>query len=205
MIAIAKRSIRRRSADWQQRFLEILPAIKRQARFAFRKLTAEERDEAISDVIANTFCCYCRLLDAGKESLAYPTPLARFAIAQYREGRRVGSKNKLRDACSPFAQAANQIVVERLDQFDLRGGQWRESLIEDRKTGPAETAAARIDIGNWFQSLSRQRRKIAKALARGESTSSVARQFSLTPARISQLRQALKQDWASFQNETVGA
>jgi DNA-binding NarL/FixJ family response regulator len=201
MIAIAKRSIRRRPADWQQRYLELLPAIKRQARYAFRKLTAEARDEAIADVIANTFHSYCRLLDAGKESLAYSTPLARFAIAQYRDGRRVGCENNVRDVCSPFAQAAKRIVVERLDQFDRREGQWRESLIEDRKTGPAETAVARIDIGAWFRSLSRRRRKIAKALARGETTSDVARLFRLTPARISQLRRELLQNWSLFQGE----
>ena len=204
MIAIA-RPIRRRPADWQRKFLEMLPAIQRHARWAFRKLGLESREEAIADVVANAFCAYCRLVDAGKQSLAYPTPLAGFAIAQYRSGRRVGTLRNIRDVSSPYAAAVRGIFLERLDQFDKPAGQWREVLIESRKAGPAETAAARIDMAAWLRSLPRRNRKIAQALARGEAPGAVAQMFKLTPARVSQLRRELKQNWDAFQGEPVAA
>jgi hypothetical protein len=56
------------------------PGIRRQARVAFRKLGAEERDEAMTEVIANVACAYHRLVEFGKEELAYAIPLARLLI-----------------------------------------------------------------------------------------------------------------------------
>jgi len=76
-------------------------------------------------------------------------------------------------------------------------------LIEDRHAGPGEIAAARIDIADWFQKLARQKRKIAKTLARGESTTTAAHMYGLTAGRVSQLRKELKQSWDVFQGESI--
>jgi hypothetical protein len=80
-------------------------------------------------------------------------------------------------------------------------GDWRAALIEDRRAGPAEIAAARIDLAAWFRSLSRRNRWIAKSLATGESTCGVAKQFNLSSARISQLRGELEASWLDFQGD----
>ena len=61
-------------------------------------------------------------------------------------------------------------------------------LVEDRKAGPAETAAARMDLAAWFGTLTKRNRKIAKALALGEPTAAAAKKFGISPGRISQLR-----------------
>jgi hypothetical protein len=84
---------------------------------------------------------------------------------------------------------------------DASEGEWKEALIEDRKAGPAETAAARIDVAHWFRSLARKKRRIAQTLARGEGTGKVASMFGLTAGRISQLRGELAESWAEFQGE----
>ena len=97
------------------------------------------------------------------------------------------------------------IHVERLDQFDRETGEWREILVEDRQAGPAETAAARIDVTAWFRLLPTRSRRIAKALARGETTSDAAQTFNVTAARVSQLRQELHDSWQRFQGEPVAA
>jgi DNA-binding NarL/FixJ family response regulator len=76
---------------------------------------------------------------------------------------------------------------------------WNQQLVEDRQAGPAEIAAARIDVAAWLGSLSKRHRRIAKALALGTSTSEVARQFGLCPARISQLRSWFRRHWEEFQ------
>jgi hypothetical protein len=59
----------------------------------------------------------------------------------------------------------------------------------------------RIDFPNWLHSLARRDRKLALALAMGYSTSEVAKRFSLSPGRISQLRREFFASWGAFQGE----
>ncbi len=73
------------------------------------------------------------------------------------------------------------------------------------RAGPAETAAARIDIGDWFGRMTPRKRRIAQALAAGERTKDVARRFHLTPGRIAQMRAAFRDDWQQFQGQLPAA
>jgi hypothetical protein len=184
------------------KFLEMLPAIREQARLAFRSFDPEAKEELIAEVVANAFCAYERLVQRGKEDVAHATPLAWYAIKQVRSGRRVGSKLSGRDVMSP---ANHRITVEQLDQFDQKNGEWKEALVEDKHAGPADTAAARIDVADWFRSLGRTKRRIAKLLARGEGTGAVAKKSGLSPGRISQLRAELQESWMAMQGEVAVA
>ena len=74
-------------------------------------------------------------------------------------------------------------------------------MIEDGRAGPAEIAICRIDFAEWLRRLTARLRKIALALASGETTKGVAEQFGLSPARISQLREWLKKSWDAFHGE----
>jgi hypothetical protein len=105
------------------------------------------------------------------------------------------------DVSSPYCQQRKKIVVERLDRFDADEGQWREVLIEDKTAGPAAIASARIDIGQWFASLPRKKRRIAESLASGECTKTAARKFRVSAGRISQLRREFQDSWEEFQGE----
>ena len=198
MITIAKPLHEDVKAQENHRFVEMLPRIRRQASVAFRRLRPDRKDELIQEVVANAYCVFVRLVDRGKADLAYATPLAKFAIWQVTAGRQVGSKPNLRDVLSPQANAAGEVTVERLDEFDHEQGELRAALIEDRRATPADTAAARIDVAAWLCSLSHRSRRIAMTLAMGETTSVVARQFKVSPARVSQLRAELKASWESF-------
>ena len=195
MIAPIKTQPQTLSRDHQDQFLEMLPLIKSRAGRAFRKLDPEHRDDLIQEVIAKAFCTFASLVRRGIANTAYATPLANFAIRQTIAGRRVGSRSRLCDASSPFSQSARGIHVERLDGEQ---GSLRAALIEDRRAGPAEIAAARIDVAAWFHKMPDSHRRIAQALAIGETTSFVARQFGLSSARISQIRSLLKEGWERF-------
>ncbi len=133
--------------------------------------------------------------------VVYPTPLAQYAIKQVRDGRRVGAKLNVRDVSSEYAQQAKRFTIARLDHYDAEEGEWREVLLEDRKAGPADTAAARIDIADWFDSLPKKKRRIAATLATGETTKRTARKFRVSPGRISQTRRELQKAWQDFQDE----
>jgi hypothetical protein len=205
MIAIAHSVSRTSPSTVQEMFLAMLPAIRARAHLAFRADNPEAREEFMAEVVANAFCAFRRLAERGKLEVAHATPLAKFAIRQIRCGRLTGAQLNVRDITSRHAQLAKGIKVERLDQFDREDGTWRETLVEDKKAGPAETAAARIDVADWFRSLTRQKRKIAKTLARGEATSKVARMFGLSAGRISQVRDELRRSWLEFQAEPAFA
>jgi hypothetical protein len=186
---------------WHAGFLKLLPQIQEHAGFCFRGYRRELRDELIQETIANALVAYVRLAELDKEDLAYATPLTRYAVVQVCAGRRVGSRQNVRDVLSELCQKEKRIVVERLDRFDVDAEEWQEVLVEDRRSGPAEIAATRIDFHAWLASLPRRKRRIAQRLARGESTSRVARLFQLSAVRISQLRAELKAAWEEFQGE----
>jgi hypothetical protein len=184
-------------------FLAMLPAIRRSAQISFRKIRPELRGELIEEVVANCFVAFARLVERGQADRALPSPLARFAIAQVRVGRRVGNRQRISDALSNYAQFKKGFHVEQLDHFDEEEDCWRQVLIEDRRAGPADLAACRIDFAEWLRRLTARIRKIALALASGETTKGAAEKFGLSPARISQLREWLRKSWESFQGEAV--
>ena len=179
----------------------MLPAIRRQARLAFRHLDPEAREEAVEEAVANALVAYVRLFERGKVELAYPSVLALYAIRQVSEGRRMGTKLNVRDVSSEYCRLKKGLQLERLDRFDRETGEWLEVVVEDRHAGPAETAAARIDIGEWFRRLPRHVRKIAKTLASGERTGAVAKRYRVSPGRVSQIRKELAASWRQFQGE----
>jgi hypothetical protein len=206
MIAIAKPSPRtKRPSGWQQGFLEMMPDIVRSAHLAFRNLDPEARQEAVQEVLVSAMLAYVRLFERQKVDVAYPSALARFAIAQYRVGRRVSMKLNCNDVLSPYARRKKNFQVETLTGGKGNYNSWRELLPENREAGPAETAAARIDISEWFHSLSSLDREIAKALSLGYSTKEVAKQFQVSAPRVSQKRRVFLDSWQGFQGEEIDA
>ena len=160
---------------------------------------AEARQELAAEVVANAFSAYSRLVRQGKHDLAYPTPLAQYAIRHVRDGRRVGGRLNAHDIMSPCASKLHGFKVVRFDQRDQQTGIWNEQLVEDRRVGPAETAVARLDLSAWLRTLSKRNRQIARALSVGETTCDVAKRFGLTASRVSQLRVWLRENWERFQ------
>ena len=202
MIAVIKtQEPRTESPANHAAFMRMLPAIRRSAQISFRKIRPELRDELIEEVVANCYVAYARLIERGQAGRALPSPLARFAIAQVRAGRRVGNRLRINDALSSYAQYRKQFFVEPLDQYDEEEECWQQVLIEDKRATPADVAACRIDFAEWLRRLTARLRKIALALASGETTKTVAKMFDLSPARISQLREWLKKSWEAFQGE----
>lgn len=185
-------------------FEQLLPQIEKQASLAFRGEPYERREDLIAEVIANAFIAYVRLVQRGKEDLAYATPLAQYAIKQVRSGRRVGSKLNVRDVSSEYAQKSKGFKVESLDQYNQRREQWKEVLVEDKSATPADVATCRIDFAAWLTTLSKTQRKAADLLATGESTTEVAKKVDLTPGRISQIRRELKRAWERFHGLVIG-
>ena len=175
MTASAKSVRCRRSPPaWQDAFMEMVPAIETHAKISFKHLDAEAREEAIQEVVCNACCAYARLVELKKTNLAYPSALARFGVAQTKDGRKVGGQLNCRDVLSEYCQQKKNLLIERLDQFDSEDEAWEEILVEDKHVGPADVAVSRIDFAAWLRTLPSRLRKIAKVLATGESTTAAA-------------------------------
>jgi len=129
--------------------------------------------------------------------------LARFGVAQVKDGRKVGGKLNVHDVSSDYAQRLKGFSVQRLDQYDRNEEAWLEVFIEDKHSGPAAVATMKIDFTDWLKSLPYRVRRIAKLLATGEKTTTVAHKFDLSAGRISQLRRELARAWKKFQGEAA--
>jgi hypothetical protein len=190
-----------KKSQWQERFLALLPVIVNYVRPAFRLLSPDAKAEAVQECVANACVAYARLVERGKESLAFATVLARFAVAQVRSGRRVGGHLNIRDVTSGYAQCRKRFNVSRLDRFDPTEGCWKEAVVEDYRTPVADQACFRLDFPAWLKTLPPRERKIARALAEGGRTTDIARRFGVSLARISQLRREFEKSWLQFHGE----
>lgn len=197
MIAIAKKSARKFSHGSKQRFEEMLPVIYRRARFAFRYLPPSERNEAVSDVVANAFCAFRRLAELGKIDIAYAGALVRFAIAQYRSGRRVGTSLCKGDVLASPERLHGRRIVASLS-YSVEDRDWCETIADDRHWSIPEQAAFRVDFPAWLKRLTRRDRRVVKFLGVGNRTCDAAEKFGLTAGRISQLRTEWKSSWDEF-------
>lgn len=184
------------------RFLDILPTLRRHFGIAFRYFEPERREDALHEATANAFVAFVQLWYRDRQQVALPTPLARYAVARWFAGRRVGVMLNKRDVSSPYAQRQQQIMLERLHRYDTHQATWREVAIADRQTPVPDQAAFRVDFPEWLLQLSRRDRRIALRLAAGESTTDVARRFQLSGGRVSQLRRELHASWLRFHGET---
>ena len=196
---------RRPTPRWHQAFVAMMPVIETHARISFRHLDADAKEEAVQNCLTNAMVAYLRLYELGKVDLAYPSVLARYAVAQTKDGRVTGNRLCVRDVSSPYAQKTKGTTLERLDHYDREANEWKEVLVEDRHCGPFDIVRTKLDFADWLNSLKRRDRRIAELLALGNHTTDVARRFKVCAGRVSQLRRELQRSWRQFVGEVPTA
>ena len=153
--------------------------------------------------MCSAFCAFRRLARLGKQQLAFATPLARFAVAHFRAGRRVGSKLNSNDVASVVNQRQHGFSLRSL-QSGLHGeGVLIEILADNRLTPVIDQVAFRIDFPAWLRAQNRRDRALTKFLALGNSATEAARHFCVSEARVSQVRSRLRSSWQRFQGEAT--
>ena len=189
---------------WHRQFLALLPQIITYAKIAFHDVRGQDRQDKIQETVANALVAFRRLVQLKKTDLAYPSVLARYAVAQIKDGRLVGGRMNVKDVSSPYCQRVKGVVLERLDRYDSDDECWQEVLVPDKTCTPAELAASRIDVQAWFKSLNRRDRRVAEFLAAGQTTTAAASKFKVSAGRISQLRRELAESWRKFVGDEPG-
>ncbi len=198
MIAILNKSAEPETVTWQEEFLQMMPTVKKHAQFAFRNLDAEKKEDAVSEVVANTMCAFRRLYERGEPQRIFASALARFAIKQFHDGRRVGTPQCTRDVFSPRVQSMAGFGVCSLNGPNPHDKDWVECLVDERRTPVPDQVAFRVDFPTWLTSHSKRDQRIVNKSAQRYSTSEVAGEFQISLGRVSQLRRELAESWREF-------
>ena len=201
-------------------FLTILPRIELHALVYFRGLRCPHRkDDAVAETVALAWRWFVRLVERGKDPLSFPTVLAAYAARAVRCGRRVCGQGGGKDVLSALARQRHGFAVEGLpcsvraaheDRYGVAGGQrrqdaWEERLRDNTQTPVPEQVQFRLDFPAWLDTLTVRERRLVRAMAGNERTLDLSRRFELSPARVSQLRRELHNDWQRFCGVSVPA
>jgi hypothetical protein len=199
--------------DLHADFLTILPRIELQARVYFRGLRCPAHQaEAVQETVALCWQYFVRLVQRGKDPLAFPTVLAAYAARHVKCGRRLCGQENGKDVMSSLAQRRHGFAVEQLpastatpheERYTVGAGQRRQDAYEERLrdntvTPVVEQVCFRLDFPRWLRTLTARERRLVRAMAQGERTLDLGRRFGLSAARVSQLRRELHNDWRHF-------
>ena len=127
------------TAQESTQFAAIVPAVSRGIKCqlkAMKVLREDDRAEAIADCLALAMVEFKRATRNGHESTA--TSLVRYAMRQYRAGRRVGQT-------SHRPEVLARVPKQRSLFFDDAAG--------DTRSNPADAAAFAIDYAQWHAQL----------------------------------------------------
>ena len=208
------------SNDLHVRFQVILPRIQLHAEVCFRHLRPGPGwDDAVAETVGLAWVWYVRLVRQGKDPHQFSSALATFAVKAVKSGRRVCGQEKSKDVLSPLARRKHGFAVENLPSSTVRpheqtysavGGQhlmdaYEERLHDNTVTPPDEAAAFRIDWPAWLLTRTERDRRLIDQMALNERTQHLARQFGISPSRVSQLRREFNDDWLGFLGECPAA
>jgi hypothetical protein len=187
------------------RFLTFLPRIEAHARIYFRGIRcADMRADRIAETIALAWKWFLKLEKRGKDATQFVSAIATFAAKAVKCGRRLAGMERAKDVMNCHTQQRQGFAVEKLPHVStLSTNPLIEALADNTVTPPPDAAAFRLDFPRWLELLPNRDRRVAKELMIGERTVDTARRFRMSPARVSQLRRELCEDWARFHGEGV--
>lgn len=191
----------------QKKFLSILPRLKQHFHIYFRHVPCrDKRSDLISEAIALSWRWFVRIAEQGKDATHWPAALASFAARAVRAGRRVCGQLPAKDAMSERAQQRHGFCVGKLpDVSTLSDNPLTEALTDNTQTPPPDGAAFRIDFPAWRRSHSHRNRRLIDDMMLGERTLPLSRKHKLSPARVSQLRRELHDDWERYTSDDLAA
>lgn len=184
----------------QSDFLKLLPRLQLHAKIYARHLACyHQKAEFIAEVITLSWLWFTRLRAQGKDPAQFPSVLATYAARAAGSGRRLCGQEKAKDALSPRAQKRHGFAVSSLPSFSsLNGNVWDEALQDNMTTPAPEQVGFRCEFPEWRRSRTERDRRIIDTMMSGERPLTVAKRFGLSPARISQLKRELHDDWRRF-------
>ena len=185
--------------DIQASFVRALPRIRAHARYALRRAAPGVRDDLVAEVLALSWKHFAELSRRGRRPEGFVTTLVLRCSQAVRGGRRVAGSEGVRDVLSPVAGCRGRFAVGSFsDPTPVNSGGVGEALAADPRARVPDQAALRVDFPRWRARFGARDRGVLDALAAGDRAGEVAARFGLSPSRVSQLREAFRDDWRAF-------
>jgi len=183
-----------------EHFMTLEPRIRQYARRSFGDYCADKREEAAQAAVVLALQMTHNLAGNGRLHEAYATPIARFAVRKYWEGRTGGAPSNSTDVTSEHCQFLGRSRVKNYglalgiaDTFES------EATVTDARFPVHKTVQFRLDFfQGWLQLQTPKHQKIIRLLALGNSPSDVARLCGLSPAYICQSQKRYKASWQEY-------
>ena len=150
------------------------------------KLRGDDFDDVLQELSAIAYELYLSLVKRGKE--IFFTPLLKFAIKRYREGRRFIGYNSV-DALSEGTRQKGRVIVKKGDTLHV---------MLDMRSNVARAVQFKIDFSDWFHLQTPQDRDCIVDLAMGFSQTEIARRRGVSPAAICQRQRKYAASWKDF-------
>jgi len=180
---------------------EIYPIIRNTVPRTVRPMGSEDPQELIQDATASAAEMVEAMEKAGKTPL--PHSIAYYSIQRTKSGRR--SYGDIRtDVMSPGYQMDNEGSVCSMqepvsDEEDLTVGDTVACKGEDTATKVLRA----LDWQEFLNTLDARKRRIVEELMLGYGTGEIARLFSVTAARIVQIKREIAQDIKEFMGDSI--
>ena len=152
------------------------------------KLKGDDFDDVLQELSAIAYEMYLSLVKRGKE--IFYTPLLKFSIKRYREGRRFIGSNST-DALADKTRVMGRTIIKKGDTLHL---------MLDQKDNVARAVQFKLDFTDWYHRQGTRDQQIITDLAMSETTNAVAKKFGVTAGAISIKRRTFEKSWHNFIN-----
>ncbi len=180
---------------------EIYPIIRNTVPRTVRPMGSEDPEELVQDATASAAEMVEAMEKAGKTPL--PHSIAYYSIQRTKSGRR--SYGDIRsDVMSPGFQMDHEGSVCSMqepvcDDDDLTVG----DAIEMKREDTATKVLRAIDWQEFIDTLDARKRRIVEEMMLGFGTGEIARLFSVSSARIVQLKREIAKDIREFMGDSI--
>jgi hypothetical protein len=172
---------------------KMLPHFRYFAKKTVRRFKKIDCDDIVQDLCGMALETYLSLIQRGKA--VFYTPIMKFAIRHYIEGRRFTGSNST-DILAEQAQKLGRSDTCQLSTFDDDEDAW--GFRTARQTDVANAVQFKMDFQDWYHRQSPRDQGIIWDLAMSETTNAVAHKFGVSAGLISIKRKNFANSWKGF-------
>jgi hypothetical protein len=183
----------------QQQFLEILPHVERIAKYAFRHMDPESREDAVAEALAlawqNHLHCSLAGKSPGAPSIAY------YAVKNVRSGRRLAGTSST-DVHSDKTQMMGRAAVCHTGSEVRDIGDGPTTPLIDHRTWmrPFHRTRVETDYPDFLdqEEVTGQEETVFAMLAEGRMGKEIADELQVSQPRVSQIKRSLSRKLMQF-------
>ena len=156
------------------------------------RLRLDNFDDAMQELTAIAYEIYHSLVQRGKA--VFYTPIMKFAIKRFREGRRfigLNSTDVLGHQAQFLGRSTTYSIDDCVEDTDRR-------CLQSKYPDVFHEVQVRLDFTDWYQQQTVENQWIISDLAMSETTNAVAKKYGVSAAAISIKRRNFYNSWCRF-------